>query len=157
MFVKNGEDSTSFAMAMLTGAALLCYVTLLVLSSRAQSALEQETEPLLVSVPAAREPENYQDDWGAEPGWDDDPDWAGRLRQDQDPGWPQPPRGRQERRSGWEQQADWEHRAGWEQEAGWEQQAPWEQRPADWEQHQAGPPDYRPDWRERPQGPNWRL
>jgi len=145
MFVKNGQDSTSFAMAMLTGAALLCYVTLLILSSRAQSALEQETEPLLVSVPAAREPENYQDEWGAEPGWDDDPDWAGRLRQDQDPGWPQPPRGRPER---------W---ADWEQQAGWEQQAPWEQHPAGWEQHQAGSPDYRPDWRERPQGPNWRL
>jgi hypothetical protein len=92
MFVKNGEDSLSFAMAMLTGVALLCYVTTLVLSSRAGAALNQETEPLLVSIPAAREPENYQDDgWGAEPGWDDDPDWAERLRQDTQAGWPGQP------------------------------------------------------------------
>ena len=153
MFVKNGQDSTSFAMAMLTGAALLCYVVTLVLSSRAQTALEQETEPLLVSVPAAREAETYQDEWGAEPGWDDDPDWAERLRQDQDPvwpghrGWPQPsargpePRVRQQR-------LNREQPTGWEQPIAWEQQVPWDEAP---------PPDYRPDWRQRPQGPNWRL
>src|SRR5690348_6276993 len=89
MFVKNGEDSTSFAMAMLTGAALLCYVTLLVLAG-GHRAGQQETEPLLVSVPAARpeDPADYQDDdFGADPGWDDDPGWAERLRQDQDSGW----------------------------------------------------------------------
>ena len=185
MFVKNGQDSTSFAMAMLTGAALLCYVATLILSGGIPGArpgqrdtLEQETEPLLVSVPAARpeDPLEYpDDDFGVEPGWDDDPGWAERLRQDQDTGWPgqsgwpqnpglsQPPARRPVRRADrghradWEHPADWEHQPDWEQQAGWEQQAPWEQRPADWEQHQAGPPDYRPDWRERPQGPNWRL
>ena len=94
MFVKNGQDSTSFAMAMLTGAALLCYVVLLVLTSGARQAhretLLQETEPLLVSVPAARpeDVEDYPDDWGVEPGWDDDPSWAQRLRQDTETGWP---------------------------------------------------------------------
>jgi len=150
MFVKDGQDSLSFAMAMLTGAALLCYVATLALSSRAQAALEQETEPLLVSVPAAREPENYEDEWGAEPGWDDDPGWAERLRQDQEPGWPgqqgwpqrpnraQPPAGRPE------------HRAGWEQQAPWDQAAIPDQRP-DYR------PEYRPDGRQRRPGPNWRL
>ena len=77
-------DSTSFAMAMLTGAALLCYVTLLVLTGGIpETRGQRETEPLLVSVPAARpeEPAEYQDDYfGAEPGWDDDPGWAERLR-----------------------------------------------------------------------------
>jgi hypothetical protein len=105
MFVKNGQDSTSFAMAMLTGAALLCYVVLLVLTGGTRQArretLQQETEPLLVSVPAARpeDPVEYPDDgWGAEPGWDDDPDWAERLRHDTEtawpgqPGWTEPPR-----------------------------------------------------------------
>src|SRR5690348_4074779 len=139
MFVKNGEDSTSFAMAMLTGAALLCYVTLLVLTGGTRAG-QQETEPLLVSVPAAREAETYQDEWGAEPGWDDDPDWAGRLRQDQEPGWPQPPARRPEPQVR-------QQRLNRVQPAGWEQQAPWDEAP---------PPEYRPDWRERPQGPNWR-
>jgi hypothetical protein len=105
MFVKNGQDSTSFAMAMLTGAALLCYVVLLVLTGGTRQArretLQQETEPLLVSVPAARpeDPVEYPDDgWGAEPGWDDDPGWAERLRHDTEtawpgqPGWTEPPR-----------------------------------------------------------------
>jgi hypothetical protein len=145
--VKNGQDSTSFAMAMLTGAALLCYVATLVLSSRARTALEQETEPLLVSVPAAREAETYKDEWGAEPGWDDDPDWAERLRLDQDPGWPG--------QRGWPQPPARgpeppvrQQRLNREQQTGWEQQAPWDEAP---------PPGYRPDWRERPQGPNWRL
>jgi hypothetical protein len=147
MFVKNGQDSLSFAMAMLTGVALLCFVTTLVLSSRAHPALEQETEPLLVSVPAAREPEYQQDEWGAEPGWDDDPDWAERLRQDQDTGWPgqagwpQPPARRLEPRLR-------QQRLSREQPAGWEQQAPWDEAP---------PPEYRPDWRQRRPGPNWRL
>jgi hypothetical protein len=169
MFVKNGEDSTSFAMAMLTGAALLCYVTLLVLAG-GNRAGQQETEPLLVSVPAARpeDPADYQDDdFGAEPGWDDDPGWAERLRQDQDPGWPghpgwphqpdvaHPPAGRpghgigRERRLSREYRLDRGHRAGREQQAPWEQETSWEQP--------AVRPEYRPDWRERPQGPNWRL
>ena len=169
MFVKNGEDSTSFAMAMLTGAALLCYVTLLVLTGGNRVA-QQETEPLLVSVPAARpeDPADYQDDdFGAEPGWDDDPGWAERLRQDQDPGWPghpgwphqpdvaHPPAGRpghgigREHRLGREYRLDRGHRAGREQQAPWEQETSWEQP--------AVRPEYRPDWRERPQGPNWRL
>ncbi len=170
MFVKNGQDSTSFAMAMLTGAALLCYVVLLVLtggipgSRQARREMpQQETEPLLVSVPAARpeDPVEYPDDgWGAEPGWDDDPDWAERLRQDQDPGWPgqqgwaqepgwaQPPAGRPGHRIDREHRTTREHRGRWEQQAGWEQEAPWEP---------AVRPEYRPDWRERPQGPNWRL
>src|SRR5690348_7421976 len=89
MFVQTGEDSTSFAMAMLTGAALLCYGTLLILTGGARAG-QQETEPLLVSVPAARpeDPAQYQDDdFGVEPGWDDEPGWAERLRQDQDSGW----------------------------------------------------------------------
>jgi hypothetical protein len=150
MFVKNGEDGTSFAMAMLTGAALLCYLATLILTSGPRPDLEQQTEPLLVSVPAARpeDPVEYLDDgWGAEPGWDDDPSWAERLRQDQDPGWPGQPR--------------WPHR---EQQAGREQRAPWDQQ-AGREQRPAGSPDYRPDWRpddqpdwrRRPSGPNWRL
>jgi hypothetical protein len=88
MFVKNGQDSLSFAMAMLTGAALLCYVATLALTAGTWRAQERETQPLLVSVPAAREPEDDPDLWGAEPGWDDDPGWAERLRQDEDPGWP---------------------------------------------------------------------
>ena len=92
MFVKNGEDSTSFAMAMLTGAALLSYLALLVTAGRTQPGVDRQTGPLLVSVPAARPSEDtgeYPDDgWGAEPGWDDDADWAGRLRQDTEAGWP---------------------------------------------------------------------
>jgi len=169
MFVKNGEDSTSFAMAMLTGAALLCYVTLLVLTG-GNRAGQQETEPLLVSVPAARpeDPAEYQDDdFGAEPGWDDDPGWAERLRQDQDPGWPQhpgwphqpevaqPPAGWPEHRLGREHRLSREHRLDRGHRAGREPQAPWEQETS-WEQP-AVRPEYRPDWRERPQGPNWRL
>jgi hypothetical protein len=169
MFVKNGEDSTSFAMAMLTGAALLCYVTLLVLTGGIRAG-QQETEPLLVSVPAARpeDPAEYQDDdFGVEPGWDDDPGWAERLRQDQDPGWPgqpgwprqpevaQPPAGWPEHRLGREHRLSREHRLDRGHRAGREQQAPWEQETS-WEQP-AVRPEYRPDWRERPQGPNWRL
>jgi hypothetical protein len=115
MFVKNGQDSTSFVMAMLTGAALLSYVALLVLASGARQALDLQTEPLLVSVPAARsgDLEDDPEGWGAEPGWDDDPDWAQRLRQDAEPGWPgrpavfqRPavrPAVRSEQRAGWAQ------------------------------------------------------
>jgi lysylphosphatidylglycerol synthetase-like protein (DUF2156 family) len=102
MFVKDGQDSTSFAMAMLTGAALLCYVAILVLTSGARPGPERETQPLRAwaHVPAARPRDlaDYPEDWGAEPGWDDDPDWAGRLRRDTDPGWPE--------RSGWTEPAD---------------------------------------------------
>jgi hypothetical protein len=89
-FVKNGQNNASFAMAMLTGAALLCYIAILILTSGTRPAPEQETQPLLTSIPAARPRDltDYPDDWGAEPGWDDDPDWAGRLRRDADPGWP---------------------------------------------------------------------
>jgi hypothetical protein len=88
--VKNGQNSASLAMAMLTGAALLCYIAILILTSGTRLAPEQETQPLLTSIPAARPRDltDYPDDWGAEPGWDDDPDWAGRLRRDADPGWP---------------------------------------------------------------------
>jgi hypothetical protein len=125
MFVKNGQDSTSFAMAMLTGAALLSYVALLAVTTRTRPALEQEIEPLLVPVPAAR-PEDvadYPDDgWGAEPGWDDDPDWAGRLRQDTEAGWPGHP--------------------------GWAEQRA-EQRP-DWPQRPAARPPVRPQYRPQP-------
>jgi hypothetical protein len=111
MFVKNGQASTSFAMAVLTGAALLSYVALLALAGGTRLALDLQTEPLLVSVPAARTPdlEDDPDGWGAEPGWDDDPDWAQRLRQDADPGWPGRPGGpqrpavRPELRAGWAQ------------------------------------------------------
>jgi hypothetical protein len=101
-FMKNGQDSASFAMAMLTGVALLCYIAIVTLASGTRPAPEQETQPLLTSVPAARPREraDYPDDWGAEPGWDDDPDWAGRLRQDADPGWPGRPGGAQRRDTG---------------------------------------------------------
>jgi hypothetical protein len=109
-FVKNGQDSASFAMAMLTGAALLCYIAILTLTSGTRPGAEQETQPLLVSVPAARPRDltDYPDDWGAEPGWDDDPDWAGRLRRDADPGWPSHP--------GWPNRPGWAQRGetgGW--------------------------------------------
>jgi len=89
-FVKNGQDSVSFAMAMLTGVALLCYIAIVALTSGTRPAPEQETQPMLTSVSAAwpRDRADYPDDWGTEPGWDDDPDWAGRLRRDADPGWP---------------------------------------------------------------------
>jgi hypothetical protein len=99
-FVKDGQDSASFAMAMLTGAALLCYIAILTLTAGTRPRAEQETQPLLASVPAARPRDltDYPGDWGAEPGWDDDPDWAGRLRQDADPGWPGHP--------GWAQRRD---------------------------------------------------
>jgi heme A synthase len=92
-FVKNGQNSASFAMAMLTGAALLCYIAILILTSGTRPAPEVETQPLLTAVPAARPRDlaDYPDDWGAEPGWDDDPDWAGRLRREADPGWPERP------------------------------------------------------------------
>jgi hypothetical protein len=137
MFVKNGQDSTSFAMAMLTGAALLSYVAALVLAARTRPALEQETEPLLVSAPPARpeDPEGYPDDWGAEPGWDDDPDWAGRLRQDTEAGWPGRP--------GWDERpglaprpaARTRHRAGhtpYTQAPYTQAQRPQAQRPPEW-------------------------
>jgi hypothetical protein len=89
-FVKNGQNSASLAMAMLTGAALLCYIAIATLTSGTRPAPERATQPLLTSVPAARPRDraDYPADWGAEPGWDDDADWAGRLRQDADPGWP---------------------------------------------------------------------
>jgi hypothetical protein len=92
-FVRNGQNGTSFAMAMLTGAALLCYIAILTLTSGARPEPERGTPPLLAPVPAARPRDlaDYPDDWGAEPGWDDDPDWAGRLRREADPGWPEPP------------------------------------------------------------------
>ena len=38
MFVKNGQDGTSFAMAMLTGVALLCYVGTLALCTKTRQA-----------------------------------------------------------------------------------------------------------------------
>jgi hypothetical protein len=99
-FVKNGQDSASLAMAMLTGAALLCYIAIATLAPGTRPAPERDTQPLLTAVPAARPRDlaDYPDDWGAEPGWDDDPDWAGRLRQDADPGWPGRP--------GWAQHPD---------------------------------------------------
>jgi hypothetical protein len=109
-FVKNGQNSASFAMAMLTGAALLCYIAIVTLTSGPRPAPEVETQPLLTSVPAARPRDlaDYPDDWGAEPGWDDDPDWAGRLRRDADPGWPRHP--------GWPSHPGWAQRrdpGGW--------------------------------------------
>jgi hypothetical protein len=109
-FVKNGQNSASFAMAMLTGAALLCYIAIVTLTSGTRPAPEAETQPLLASVPAARPRDlaDYPDDWGAEPGWDDDPDWAGRLRRDADPGWPGHP--------GWPSHPGWAQRrdtGGW--------------------------------------------
>jgi hypothetical protein len=108
-FVRNGQNTASFAMAMLTGVALLCYIAIVTLTAGTRPASEQETQPLLASVPAARPRDltDYPDDWGAEPGWDDDPDWAGRLRQDADPGWPSLP--------GWAQRRDMERRetGGW--------------------------------------------
>jgi hypothetical protein len=112
MFVKNGQDSTSFAMAVLTGAALLSYIVLLVLASGTRQALDQQTEPLLVSVPAARsgDLEDDPEGWGAEPGWDDDPDWAQRLRQDAEPGWPGRPAVSQRPAVRPEQRADWAQR-----------------------------------------------
>jgi hypothetical protein len=128
MFVKNGQDSMSFAMAMLTGVALLCYIGTFALSTRTQPTPGQETEPLLVSVPAARagDLEDEPDGWGAEPGWDDDPDWAQRLRQDTEPGWPgrpgvpQRPAVRPEQRAGWAQRPPVRP----EQWAGWAQRPP---------------------------------
>jgi len=107
-FVKNGQDSASFAMAMLTGVALLCYIAIVALTSGTRPAPEQETQPLITSVPARpRDLTDYPGDWGAEPGWDDDPDWAGRLRRDADPGWPGHP--------GWAQRRETERRdtGGW--------------------------------------------
>ncbi len=100
-FVRNGQDSASLAMAMLTGAALLCYIAIVTLASTGtRPAPGRATQPLLTAVPAARPRDraDYPDGWGAEPGWDDDPDWAGRLRQDADPGWPGRP--------GWVQHRD---------------------------------------------------
>jgi hypothetical protein len=156
MFVKNGQDSTSFAMAMLTGVALLCYVGALALSSGRRPVPEQETQPLLASVPAARPRDltDYPEDWGAEPGWDDDPDWAGRLRQDADPGWPgrpgrtehpswpQRPPVRPQYRTGQAQPMPAQRRSAQHRQA--------QHRQAQHRQAQHRPAPGPPDWWERP-------
>ena len=160
MFVKNGQDGTSFAMAMLTGVALLCYVATLALSTKTRQAPGPETEPLLVSVPAARTGnlENDLDGWGAEPGWDDDPDWAHRLRQDAEPSWPNRPVPPQRPAVRLQHRADWAQRPQPQRP-----QPPRPQPPRPQPQHRQpqhrqaqGPqPQHRqaqgpPDWWERP-------
>jgi hypothetical protein len=153
-FVKNGQDSTSFAMAMLTGAALLCYIAIVTLTSAIRPVPEQETQPLLVPAARPRDLTDNPDDWGAEPGWDDDPDWAGRLRQDADPGWPEPP-GSAERpnwpqrppirpqyRAGQAPPREAQHRQAQHRQAS--------RRPAQYPQVQHPQVQDPPDWWERP-------
>jgi hypothetical protein len=53
IFVRNGQDTASMAMAALTGVALLCYVGTLALASAAQREVEREVQ-LQVPRQAAR-------------------------------------------------------------------------------------------------------
>ena len=71
MFVRNGQSSTSLAMAVLTGVALLCYIGTLVLAATVErQATERElaTEferPLLVRMPQQRPPAAPPTPWPA--------------------------------------------------------------------------------------------
>jgi lysylphosphatidylglycerol synthetase-like protein (DUF2156 family) len=71
IFVRNGQDVASMAMAILTGLALLCYIGTLTLASaaRREDGLPRPA-PVPAAVPAARSAEraHYPAEWPVSPG-----------------------------------------------------------------------------------------
>jgi hypothetical protein len=71
IFVRNGQDVASMAMAILTGLALLCYIGTLTLATAARrdDGLPRPA-PVPVAVPAARSAEraHYPAEWPVSPG-----------------------------------------------------------------------------------------
>jgi hypothetical protein len=69
IFVKNGQSSASLAMAILTGAALLCYVGVLALAERAAARSRWQgmapERPLPVRMPQQRPPATPPAPWPA--------------------------------------------------------------------------------------------
>jgi lysylphosphatidylglycerol synthetase-like protein (DUF2156 family) len=71
IFVRNGQNVASMAMAILTGMALLCYIGTLTLATaaRREDSAPRPT-PVLAAVPAARSAEraHYPAEWPVSPG-----------------------------------------------------------------------------------------
>ena len=71
IFVRNGQNTASMAMAILTGMALLCYIGTLTLATAARREDgAARAAPVLAAVPAARSAEraHYPAEWPASPG-----------------------------------------------------------------------------------------
>ena len=71
IFVRNGQDTASMAMAILTGMALLCYIGTLTLATAARREDgAARPAPVLAAVPAARSAEraHYPAEWPVSPG-----------------------------------------------------------------------------------------
>jgi lysylphosphatidylglycerol synthetase-like protein (DUF2156 family) len=71
IFVRNGQDTASMAMAILTGMALLCYIGTLTLAAAAgREDGAPRPAPVLAAVPAARSAEraHYPAEWPVSPG-----------------------------------------------------------------------------------------
>jgi hypothetical protein len=71
IFVRNGQDTASMAMAILTGMALLCYIGTLTLATAAgQQGGGPRRAPVPAAVPAARPSDraHYPAEWPASPG-----------------------------------------------------------------------------------------
>ena len=71
IFVRNGQDTASMAMAILTGMALLCYIGTLTLATAAgREDGAPRPAPVPAAVPAARSAEraHYPAEWPVSPG-----------------------------------------------------------------------------------------
>jgi hypothetical protein len=71
IFVRNGQDTTSMAMAILTGMALLCYIGTLTLATAAgREGGVPRRAPVPAAVPAARPADraHYPAEWPVSPG-----------------------------------------------------------------------------------------
>jgi hypothetical protein len=71
IFVRNGQNVASMAMAILTGMALLCYIGTLTLATAARREDgAPRPAPVLAAVPAARSAEraHYPAEWPVSPG-----------------------------------------------------------------------------------------
>ncbi len=71
IFVRNGQNTASMAMAILTGMALLCYIGTLTLATAAgREEGAQRPAPVFAAVPAARSAEraHYPAAWPDSPG-----------------------------------------------------------------------------------------
>jgi hypothetical protein len=71
IFVRNGQNTASMAMAILTGMALLCYIGTLTLATAAgREDGAPRPAPVLAAVPAARSAEraHYPAEWPVSPG-----------------------------------------------------------------------------------------
>ncbi len=105
IFVKNGQATASLAMAILTGAALLCYIGMLALAAAAErrTAASERRTPASVPVraPRPRAPMTPPTAWPATPSR------PGPARE----GWPTG--------QNWPPQEDWPIDDGWPAEEGW--------------------------------------